>query len=112
MRLQRRRPVDPQIGHLAGADVPALQHQARVVHAMVVVQVGEQRVRDVGRREAALDQPLMRAGPVVQHDRLVADLDEIAGALPLAWTAPASRSPAVSASCMRLVPSPVANSMA
>ena len=46
MRLQRRRPVDQQIGNLAGADVPALQHEARIVHAVIVVQVGEQRVRD------------------------------------------------------------------
>jgi hypothetical protein len=79
---QRRRSEHAQVIHLAGADVPALQHQAAIVHAVVVVQMGEQRVRDLGRREAALDQPLMRAGPVIQHDRLVADLHQIARALP------------------------------
>ena len=60
---------------LPAPDVPALQHQARVIHAVIVVQMGEQRVRHVGRPEPALDQPLMRAGTVIQNDRLVADLE-------------------------------------
>ena len=34
------------------AHVPALEHEAPVVHAMVVVQVAEERVADVDRRDA------------------------------------------------------------
>ena len=35
---------------------------------MVVVQMREERVRDVDRAMAALEQPVMRAGAVVQDD--------------------------------------------
>ena len=43
--LDRRRPVHLEVGNLVGALVPSLQHQAAVVHAVVVVQVREERVR-------------------------------------------------------------------
>ena len=77
----RRRAVDVEIGDAIGALVPALQDQAPVVHAVVVVEMREERVRDVNRTMAALQQPVMRAGPVVPDDHIVADLDEVAGAL-------------------------------
>ena len=79
----RRRAVDLQIGNAIGALVPSLEHQPPVVHAVVVVEVGEERVRRVDRAMSALDQALMRARPVVPDDEIVADLDQIAGALPV-----------------------------
>ena len=51
----RRRAVDLQIRNPAGALVPALEHEPAVVHAMVVVQVAEERVRHVDGAMAALD---------------------------------------------------------
>ena len=66
----------------AGALVPSLQHQPPVVHAVVVVEVREERVRDVDGAMAALDQPMMRAGTVIPDDQIGADLDQVAGALP------------------------------
>ena len=77
----RRRAVDIEIGDAIRALIPALQDQAPVVHAMVVVEMREERVRDVDRTMAALQQPVMRAGSVVPDDHVVADLDQIAGAL-------------------------------
>jgi hypothetical protein len=77
----RRRAVDVQIGDAIGALIPALQHQAAVVHAMVVVEVREERVGDVDRPMAALQQAVMRTRSVVPDDQVVADFDEIAGAL-------------------------------
>ena len=59
----RRRAVDVEIGNAIRALIPALQHQAAVIHAMVVVQVREERMRDVNRTMAALQQPVMRARP-------------------------------------------------
>ena len=74
-------PYTLQVGNSIGALIPALEHEPAVVHAVVVVQVGEERVRGVDRAMPALDQALMRAWPVVPDDEIVADLDEIAGAL-------------------------------
>ena len=79
----RRRPVDLQVGNPVRALVPALQHQPPVVHAVVVVQMAEEDVRDVDRPMPALEQPMMGAGAVIENDRLAADLDEVAGALPV-----------------------------
>ena len=81
--LQRWRPVDQQICNIARANIPALQHEAPIVHTVIIVQVGEQRVGNGGSLEPSLDEPLMGAGAVVQHDRLAADLDEIPRTLPL-----------------------------
>ena len=50
----RRRAVDLEIGDAIRALVPALQDQAPVVHAMVVVEMREERVGDVDRTMAAL----------------------------------------------------------
>ena len=78
----RRRPVDLEVRNPIRAQVPALQHEARVVHAVVVVQVAEERVRHVDGATPALEQPVVRAGAVVDHEDVAADVDEVARALP------------------------------
>ena len=78
----RRRSVDLEIGNPIRAHVPALEHQPRVVHAVVVVQMAEERVGDVDGAMPALDEPVVGAGAVVHHDKVAADLEEVAGALP------------------------------
>ena len=55
----------------------------RVVHEVVVVQVREERRAHVHGAAAALDQPVMGAGTVVENERFAANLDEVAGALAL-----------------------------
>ena len=55
---------------------------ARVVAAMVVVQVREEQVRDAGRGDAELEQPMMRAEAVVEHQHIRADIYDVAGRLP------------------------------
>ncbi len=77
----RRGAVDLEIGDAIRALIPALQDQAPVINAMVVVEMREERVCDVDRTMAALQQPVMRPGSVVPDDHIVADLDEITGAL-------------------------------
>ena len=77
----RRGAVDLEIGDAIRALIPALQDQPAVVHAVVVVEMREERVCDVDRTMAALQQPVMRTGSVVPDDHIVADLDEIARAL-------------------------------
>jgi len=47
------------------------------------MEVREERVRDVDRAMAALDQPMVRAGAVIPDDQIVADLDQVSRALPL-----------------------------
>ena len=79
----RRRAVHLQIADPIRALVPSLEHEAAVVHAMVVVQVGEERMRHVDGAVSALDQPLMRAGAVIPHDEIRADLDQITRTLSL-----------------------------
>ena len=77
----RRRPVHLEVGNAVRAHVPALEHEPRVVHAVVVVQVAEERVADVDGAMAALEQPMVGARAVVHHDEVAADLEEIARAL-------------------------------
>jgi len=48
---------------------------------MVVMEVAEERVRHVDRVMPALQQPVMGAGTVIQHDDVAANFDEVAGAL-------------------------------
>jgi hypothetical protein len=81
--LDRRRTIHVEIRNLVRALVPALQHQATVVHAMVVVQVREERVSHIDGAVPGLEQPMMRARSVVHDDEIVADFDEISGALSL-----------------------------
>ena len=78
----RRRAVDLEFRNAIRALVPSLQHQPPVVHAVVVVEVGEERVGHVDRAMAALDQALMRAGAVVPDDEIGANLDQVSGTLP------------------------------
>src|SRR2546427_1079944 len=73
--------VDIEIGDSIRALIPTLQNQAPVIHAMVVVEMREERVRDIDRTMAALKQSVMRTGSVGPDDHIVADLDEIAGTL-------------------------------
>src|SRR5262245_40424730 len=40
----RRRTVDLEVGYAIGTLIPALEHQTRIVHAMVVVQVAYERM--------------------------------------------------------------------
>ena len=77
----RRRPVDVEIGNAIRALIPPLQHQPRVVEAVVVVQMAEERVRHLDGAPAGLEQPMVRAGTVIEHDHVAADVEQIAGAL-------------------------------
>ena len=79
---ERRRPEHLQVPDLAGALVPARQDHARVVPAVVVVQVGEEEVGDVGGLDAELEQAVVRAKAVIEHQHIRADLDDITRALP------------------------------
>jgi len=49
---------------------------------VIVVQVAEEEMRDVGRADAEFQQPVMRAEAVVEHDAIAADFYQIAGAHP------------------------------
>lgn len=57
----RRRAVHLEIRNPIGAHVPALQDEARVVHAVVVVEMAEERMRHVAGPSRALEKPMMRA---------------------------------------------------
>ena len=83
MPRDRRRAVDLEVGDAARAHVPALEHEARIIHEMVVVEMREERVRDVDRTASALHQPLMGPRTMIEDERLAADFDEVAGALTL-----------------------------
>ena len=77
---QRRRAVHLEVGHAAGALVPASQDEPRVVAAVVVVEMGEEEMGHPRGVDAELEQPMMGAEAMVQHDDIAADLDHIAGA--------------------------------
>jgi hypothetical protein len=47
---------------------------------MVIVQMGEEQMRDFGRGNTELEQPVMGAKAVVEDNHVVAGLDHIAGA--------------------------------
>jgi hypothetical protein len=66
---------------IAGAAASA--NGARIVHEVVVVEMREERPRDVDRTASALHQPLMRPRTMIEDQRLTADFDEIPGALTL-----------------------------
>jgi len=79
--LDRGRAIHVQFRDPIRTLIPALKHQAAVVHAVVVVEMGEEGVRRVDRAMPALDQALMRSRPVVPHEEIVTHFDEVAGAL-------------------------------
>ena len=56
---------------------------------MVVVEVAEEHVGDVGGPEAALHQAMVSARAVIDHQEITTDLEEIAGALAAQAMAPA-----------------------
>ena len=78
----RRRSVDLEIGYPIRAHVPTLQHQSGIVHAVVVVQMTDEYVRDVHGPAPTFYQAVMCARSMVHDDDITSDLDEIAGALP------------------------------
>src|SRR5262245_8226500 len=77
----RRRSEDLEIRDPIRAHIPALEHEARVVHTMIVVQVADERVAHVYGAMTALDEPVVRAGSVVHHDEVASDFDEVTRAL-------------------------------
>jgi hypothetical protein len=77
----RRRAVHLEIRNPAGAHVPALQDEPRVIHAVVVMEVAEERMRHVGPPAPAFEEPMMRPRTMIQYEQIATDLDEIAGAL-------------------------------
>jgi hypothetical protein len=78
-----RRSVHRQLRHSTCALVPSLEHQAPVVHAMVVVKMAEERVGHIHRAPPAFEQPVMRARSMIHDDDVAADFEEIARALSL-----------------------------
>jgi hypothetical protein len=77
----RRRAVDVQIGNAIRALIPPLQDEPPVVHAMVVVEMGEEGMRHLDRPASGLQQPVMRARAVIPDDDVAAGFAEIAGTL-------------------------------
>jgi len=78
-----RRSVYFELGDPVRTLVPALEDEARVIHAVIIVQVAEERVPQVDGAATTLDQPMMGAGAVVHHDEVIANLEEVARTLPL-----------------------------
>jgi hypothetical protein len=78
---QRRRTKHLQLGNVPRTHVPALQHEPWVVETVVIVEVAEERVGDVGSLEAALHQAMVSARAVIHHQEITTGLEEIAGAL-------------------------------
>ena len=70
--MQRRRPV---VAH-----VPASHGEAAVVGVVVEMVVGEDEVTDVYGVEAGAHHLVSAAGAAVEHDAVVADLEDGAGA--------------------------------
>ena len=79
----RRRTVDLEVRDPPGTHVPTLEHEARIVHEVVVVEMREERPRDVDGTASALHQPVMGPRTMIENQRLAADFDEVAGALTL-----------------------------
>src|SRR5262245_20757144 len=77
----RRRPVNLKVGNSIRSHVPALEDEARVVHAVVVMQVADEGMAHVNGSMPALDEPVVSAWAVIHHDQVVADLDQITRAL-------------------------------
>ena len=78
--VQRGRTVHGQLRNATHALIPSGQHQVREVDAVIVVQVGEKQVIDIGGADAGLEQTPDTARTTVEEQRLVADLHQIAGA--------------------------------
>src|SRR6185437_16215764 len=84
--LQRGRAINLEFGDMARALVPSREYQARIVAAVIVVQMAEEQVRDACRRDAKLEQPMVRAKSMVENDDVLTDLDNVAGAhAPQGW---------------------------
>src|SRR5262245_56095351 len=79
----RRRPVDLEVGNSIRSHIPALEDEPRIVHAVVVVQVTDERVAHVNGPMPALDEAVVSAGAVIHHNEVVADFDEITRTLSL-----------------------------
>ena len=77
---RRRRAEHLQLAEFARTLVPAVHHEPRIVHAVVVMQVGEEAMGDIDRPPAGLQQPVVGAGPMVEDDRVAAGLDQVARA--------------------------------
>ena len=77
---ERWRTIHLELGYTARALVPAREHQARIVAAMIVMQVREEEVRHPRRLNLELEQPMMSAETMIQEDNVVADLHHVAGA--------------------------------
>ena len=73
--LERRRSVHVEVRDPVRSLVPPLQHEPPVVHAVVVVQMREERVPYVDGPVAALEEAMVCARPVVHHDEVVANLE-------------------------------------
>ena len=74
----RPRSVHVQLGNPARSLVPPLEHEATVVHAVVIVKMGKERVCYVDRSMSALDEAMMRTRPVVPDDEIAADFNQVA----------------------------------
>ena len=78
---ERRGAVHQEIGDLIRAHVPALKHEPWVLETVVVMQMAEEHMADVDRTTSTLHEALMRAGAVIQDDHIIADFEEVPGAL-------------------------------
>ena len=81
-RLHAGRAIHLELGHPPRTLVPARKQETRIVADVVVVMVAEERVRHLGGREAELQQSMVRAEPVIEHEVVGADLQQVAGAHP------------------------------
>ena len=77
---ERRGSINLELGNLACTLVPAREHEAGIVAAMVVVQVREEEMGDARGGNAELEQPVVCAEAVIQDDDVAADLHHVTGA--------------------------------
>jgi len=79
---QRRRPEHFEVRHFSCPHVPALQHHARILDAVIVVVVGEEHMSGVCRLIPSLEEAMVRAGTAVEDKAVTSDFDDIPRALP------------------------------
>src|SRR4051812_40585501 len=59
-----------------GAGVPSCQDQTREIHEVIVVKMREEGMRHVGRALSGLEQTMMAARSMIEHDHVTPDLHD------------------------------------
>src|SRR5579864_1940833 len=72
-----------ELRDLACTLIPSGKHEAGVIATVVIVQMAEKEMRDRGGADAELQQSVMRSEAVIEHDAIVANVDQVTRAHPL-----------------------------